>query len=244
MEQHLVEYSQTYFWQVHGTLYTIPPLSQLLQYNALMDFGEAIHEGTTQIDELEIEDVMKLFLKHQHCKMTPTEKSEHLLEFKRLMQGYHKWPECTSTSPSGQHLGIYKSLLKDFPPEPSSDYKPWTYGMDIMGLLFQMLEIAVKHTHIYPWWKVIWNMYLEKDPGNPHIDRLRALHLIKADLNLLFKWYSSLGFMENSEKAQWLNDSQYGGCLGCSTIDLACKKMYFTISSKSHAVWLWTWAMM
>jgi len=124
MEQHLVEYSQTYFWQVHGTLYTIPPLSQLLQYNALMDFGEAIHEGTTQIDELEIEDVMKLFLKHQHCKMTPTEKSEHLLEFKRLMQGYHKWPECTSTSPSGQHLGIYKSLLKDFPPEPSSDYKP------------------------------------------------------------------------------------------------------------------------
>jgi len=42
---------------------------------------------------------------------------------------------------------------------------------------------------------------LEKDPGHPRIDRLRVLHLIEADLNLLFKWYSSQGFIMQAEKA-------------------------------------------
>jgi len=70
-------------------------------------------------------------------------------------------------------------------------------------------------------------MYLEKDPGHPRIDRLRVLHLIEADLNLLFKWYSSQGFIMQAEKANWLQDSQYGGRPGWSAIDLACNKMMF-----------------
>jgi len=55
---------------------------------------------------------------------------------------------------------------------------------------------------------MIWNMYLKKDPGQPKINRLRTLHLIEADLNLLWKWYLSKGFMHDSEKHKQLHDSQ------------------------------------
>jgi len=128
--------------------------------------------------------------------MTPTENPEQPLDLEMVMNGYCKLPERTTTSPSSHHLGIYKSLLKDFPPSNlPPDYQPQTHGIDIMRMLFCLLQLAVKHTYVYSRWKVIWNMYLEKDPGNPRIDKLRALHLIEVDLNLLFKWYSSKGFI-------------------------------------------------
>jgi len=56
-----------------------------------------------------------------------------------------------------------------------------------------MLQLALKHTHIYEQWKTIWNMYLEKRPGNPQLDCLHTLYLFEADL---LKWHSSLSFME------------------------------------------------
>jgi len=37
------------------------------------------------------------------------------LTFIKLMVGFKKWSECTATSPSGCHLGTYKSMLKDLP---------------------------------------------------------------------------------------------------------------------------------
>ncbi len=147
--------------------------------------------------------------------MKRSEPHEHPLEFDQLMNGYRKWPERTTTLPSGRHLGIYKSMLKEFPPaNPLPDYKPRTHGIEIMRMMFRLLQLAVKHTYVYSRWWIIWNMYLEKDLGHPWIDRLRALHLIEADLNLLFKWYSSKGFIMRAEKANRLNDSQYSGRTG------------------------------
>jgi len=67
-------------------------------------------------------------------------------------------------------------------------------------------------------------MYLEKDPGQPKIHCLCTLHLLEADLNLLWKWFLIHGFMKTSKSHQILHDSQGGGRAGHSTIDLACKK--------------------
>jgi len=35
---------------------------------------------------------------------------DHPLLYDKLQNGIKKWPERTTTSPSGRHLGIYKSL--------------------------------------------------------------------------------------------------------------------------------------
>jgi len=125
------------------------------------------------------------------------------------MKGFRKWPERTTTSPSGRHLGVYKSLLKDLPPkDPPPDYVPRTYGIEIMQCVFTLLELAIKHVHVYDRWKTVWNMYLEKKPGYPHLDYLQTLHLFEADYNLLLKWHSSLGYMPKSERANRIHDSQ------------------------------------
>jgi len=87
------------------------------------------------------------------------------------------------------------------------------------------LVLAVKHTHTYKCWQTIWNLYLEKDPGRLYINQLRTPKLLEVDLNLIWKWNSSKGFMQRAEQNHSLSDTQYGGQARCSTIDLACQRI-------------------
>jgi len=180
-----------------------------------------------------VDSATKAFLRHQkrpntfHAKPQP-------LNFEKLTEGFKKWPEKTSTSPSGRHLGIYKSLLKDVHRKKDKDGNnsqsstqsdsDKRRGVDVMTLVYQILQLAVTHTHTLQRWCTIWNLFLEKDPGQPKINRLRALHLLEADLNLLWKYYSAQGFFKTAENNDLLIDNQ-GGCRkGFSAIDMACKK--------------------
>jgi len=97
-------------------------------------------------------------------------------------------------------------------------------GVDVMTLVYQILQLAITHTHTLQRWCTIWNLFLEKDPGQPKINRLWAIHLLKADLNLLWKYYLAQGFFKTAENNDLLIDNQ-GGCRkGFSAIDMACKK--------------------
>jgi len=203
----------------------LDPLKMLLQDNGLSDFGEIIFQGEPIPPDLPISENTRLLLQH-HCSLLPPQANQvkKPLKFKPLMLEFCKWTEQTTTSPSGCHLGIYKSLLKDKHMEtPGEPPKP--QGIDIMYNIFRLLVLTVQHTHTFHCWQTIWNMYLEKDPGHPKMNQLCTLHLIEADLNLLWKWYSSKGFIQDSEKHKRLHDSQGRGRVGCSAINLACKKI-------------------
>jgi len=139
------------------------------------------------------------------------------------MKGFWKWPKRMATSPSGWHLGVYKSLLKDQHHKKQGE-PTMTKGIDIMREIFRLLVLAVKHTHIFEWWKTIWNLYLEKDLGRLHLDQLCTLHIIEANYNLLLKWHSSLGFIARAETTDSLSECQSGGHVGQSAINLACQK--------------------
>jgi len=179
----------------------------------------------------------KLLLQ-QHCQKFPKYKDTHLpLRFKELMQGIWKWLERMSAFPSSQCLRTYKSLLKDLPPPKQKD-KPdhrnddddQPYGINVMEAIFQMLCMAIKHTHTFDCWKTIWNLFLEKIPGTTYVNKLHALHIVEADYNLLLKWNSSLGFMRQAEDNHQLTDSEGGGRKGHSAIDLAVKRwLYMSI---------------
>jgi len=98
-----------------------------------------------------------------------------------------------------------------------------------MEAIFQMLCMAVKHTHMFEHWKMIWNLFLEKIPGTPYINKLHMLHIVEADYNLLLKWNLSLGFMKRAEDNLQFTDSQGGGRKGQSAINLAVKKWSCTM---------------
>ena len=79
-----------------------------------------------------------------------------------------------------------------------------------MQMIHKLLVMAVCHCHTFERWKTIWNLFLEKDIGNPQINRLRMLHIIKADYNLLLKWFGPQGVLKQAENHNQLTDNQGG----------------------------------
>jgi len=234
VEKNLLSYCQSHFATAHGSPFTVPPLSDLLQTHSDTPFATALINGTANINELPLDNATKAFLRHQRRPPHFSAKPQPL-NFEKLTEGFKKWPEKTSTSPSGRHLGVYKSLLKDVhrkkdKQNPNSSQSSTQSddtkrrGVDVMTLVYKILQLSVTHTHTLQRWCTIWNLFLEKDPGQPKINRLRALHLLEADLNLLWKYYSAQGFFKTAENHNLLIDNQ-GGCRkGFSAIDMACKK--------------------
>jgi len=232
IEDLVLDQHRKHFSQAHGTIFTQEPLCTLINDNCTSEYAQQILSGTAQIDDLPIDEHTKDLLHHLKAKTSPSEQTHHPLDPDLIIQGFKKWPERTTTSPSGRHLGIYKALAKHFPPpkdetktnEPKDNH-PLQSGNDVLKLIIWMMQLAVTHTHTYDRWKTIWTLLLEKEAGNPKIDRLRTIHLYEADYNLLLKWFSSQGFILHSEQAQRINDSQGGGCPGRSAIDLAITKV-------------------
>jgi len=79
-----------------------------------------------------------------------------------------------------------------------------------MQMIHKLLVMAVRHCHTFERWKTIWNLFLEKDIGNPQINRLCMLHIIKADYNLLLKWFGPQGVLKQAENHNQLTDNQGG----------------------------------
>ncbi len=94
-----------------------------------------------------------------------------------------------------------------------------------MHLIHKMLVLAVRHCHTFERWTKIWNFFIEKDIGHPHIQRLRMLHLIEANYNLLLKWFGPQDVLKRAKRNHQLTNNQGGSRKGQSTIDMACKKV-------------------
>jgi len=243
METRVLEQHHTHFSQAEGMVFTQEPLQTLINDNCTSKFAQQVLNGTAELDTLPINEYTKDLLWNLKSKISPTEHNAHPLNTNALIQGFIKvWPECTTTSPSWQHLGIYKSLAKHFPtppdknaPIPATPPDPIQCGNDILKLLITMMDLAIKHTHTYKRWKTIWTLLLEKDPGNPQINWLCTIHLYEANYNLLLKWFSSKGFILGSEKVHWITNHQGGGCAGQCTNDLAITKVLsFKIADTMH----------
>jgi hypothetical protein len=119
-----------------------------------------------------------------------------------MMDGFQKWRESTTTSPSGKHLGIYRTLTRaasnyyDLPsnaPKDRGDNNAQNKTTAELALQIQnhLINLAIKHTHSYRRWQNINNLFIEKLPGYPLIGKLRVIHIYEADWNLLLKYFIS-----------------------------------------------------
>jgi len=168
-------------------------LSRLLNYDGLTPFGDRVFQGRNTFDHLDFDAPTRTLLKHLKNKLMPEISRKHPLDYEMLMQGIKKWPEKRTTSPSGRHLGIYKTLQRhlkekdsdkgknkkaDGPEEPQLRIQQ---GRDVLYVIFNILNLALRHSHTLEWWKTVWTMFIEKDPGNPDLQRLRCLMLFEAD---------------------------------------------------------------
>jgi len=98
---------------------------------------------------------LNFFLSVKKVSSTPTD-TAHPLTFEGMLAGFKKWPEKMATSPSGCHLGIYKSMMKDLLEKDNHKQDPPKFrGLHIMQTVHSLLQLAIKHTHTFQRWQVI-----------------------------------------------------------------------------------------
>lgn len=124
------------------------------------------------------------------------------------------WRESTAMSPSGMHLGHYRSTVGrheysdrdlDDPDKQRLDRMQY----EICQLHLQLLKYAWTRGYSYLRWQQVINSLLWKEPGNHKIHRTRVIHLFEADYNLALslKWR---GALLQAEQTGLLYKGQYG----------------------------------
>jgi hypothetical protein len=87
-----------------------------------------------------------------------------------FIYGIKGWKEKTSMSPSGCHLGHYKAIIED----PSFYVN---FLINSLAMVYLLIDGRTPSTCVL----------IEKDSGEPKVNRLRIIHLFKADYNFVLK---------------------------------------------------------
>jgi hypothetical protein len=122
MNEALLPHFQDHFRQAEPTPFNQELLKTLVGYTAETEFCDKFRDGTADIDSMEVDDDVKIFLKALARNPTdpPTVSSD--LTRDQLMTGYKIWPEKTSTSPEGRHLKLLKAwIFKNTEKQPKTD---------------------------------------------------------------------------------------------------------------------------
>jgi hypothetical protein len=215
LEKRLYERNRVHFSQAQGTPFTIPPLSDELGFDGATKFGEGVLRGDPIPDTMNIPRSARLLLAELK-QVRPAMDCQ--LPFEDMVAGFRKWKEATSTSPSGKHLGVYKSLvnayLNGLRTETESNIEgPLSMSIAKKCLQIQhfLINLAIQHTHTFNRWKVVHNIFLEKLPGTPLVDKLRVLHIYEADWNLILKYYWAQKLTKVACNAGTVTTEQVGG---------------------------------
>ena len=103
--------------------------------------------------------------------LTKTEISTELI-VKQFISGIKIQKEKTSTSLSGRHLGHYKAIIRD-------------------GNLTQIFTTKsappLQYGFVPKQWTTTIQVVLSKEKGTPKLTRLRKIHILEADYNLILR---------------------------------------------------------
>ena len=153
-----------------------------------------------------------------HLRKAPVPETESELTDEDLRGKLKSWPEKTTTSPSGLHLGHWKALV--LPHTHTNGTQKTKEGREraaeldtiqqtLFDIRLKMLNYAIKWGYSFRRWQEVVNTMILKKEGDTRIHRLRVIHLYEADYNLLLavKWRQAL---HAAEDANTLHDGQYG----------------------------------
>jgi exonuclease III len=246
---HLQCRNRKHFGQADGTPFTRAPLMNDIGFCGEGVGTDEILQGQYQSHPLSTQ--VQLLL--QHLRLT--DEIAHLRSFPTITQeeleGKLKaWRESTTTSPSGMHLGHYKSLLarhryshaiEETTTDSDSEdtERPTDYEQKcdydrmqqaILRVHLLILNYALERGYSLNRWKTVANTILFKEQGNVKIHRTRVIHIYEADYNLVLglKWRVAL---YQAEALKLLNKGQYGSRPRRNAIDpVMIEELQFEIS--------------
>jgi hypothetical protein len=131
----------------------------------------------------------------------------------QVSQGFRKWRESTSTSPTGCHLGIRRITSFTIEDEELEEARQF-----ILKAQTAIINIPIQIGFSPKRWQTVINAMLEKIPGKPFLHKLRVIHILEADYNLALKELFGRRLMWNCEDYGKLGNVQDGFREGRSTI--------------------------
>jgi hypothetical protein len=211
MYKRLIDRNIKHFSQADGTPFTVEPLKSLLGPYGTSEFAADLLAGNIDIDTLDVNEATRTILEQLQRRPYHGKISCEILT-DEVIEGYMKWGEFTSTSPSGAHLGHDKAMLQRM---KTQDKEAFLAGKSpIYKRYFEIKTIlmnsAIKLGHVYNRWKKVVNALIEKIPGLPLLDKLRVIHLIESDFNLMIGILWGRRLIWEAEDKELFHDGQGG----------------------------------
>ena len=225
-----------HFSQATGTPFTVEPLLTIVGEDGTTGDADKILDGTYDIGSLNLptqaaQDLLKR-LGEQFLPEGSELKDEDLaIDTTKVFGWFKHWKLRTSTSPSGLHLGLWKSAIGVvFPDKRTHDEddpgpQAPTRNEDILGWISTYLEL-IRTTGVIPSrWQQTVNLMLEKIPGRPFVHKIRIIHILEADVNSFFgqQWCRDLQTL--AERHHLLGEEQWGSRKGRSAPEVALLKV-------------------
>jgi hypothetical protein len=158
------------------------------------------------------------------------------VSFQDFISGILHWKESTSTSPSGRHLGIYRSLVTaycdsggEFRQERNDDgVSVQEQAEAILQLIHGLASSAATYGFFLDRWRTVVNVMIYKKPGCLELDKLRVIHLFEADFNLIVGLLFGRRAMHHAADHRLIHKGQYGQP-GGECLDVAFSKILHNI---------------
>ena len=206
IEEHLLKYNREAFRAAAESPCGKGVIHDALKFTSISQEAEELLQGIIPPEWHGDKSILREFLASFQIPETVLE-SEPLpteVTSEDITRGFKGWKESTSTSPSGRHLGHYKAIIQD--PILIESFR-------------QFFNIAISRGISIPRWSNAVNVMIEKDKGNPCINRLQIIHLFEADYNLFLKLMWGSRLVRRALKLGLLHDGQHGSVPGRTTMD-------------------------
>ena len=183
IEAELMRNNRNWFRQAKDTPFGQGELFDLVGYDGLTTQATSIVEGGN-LDDLGIPMSRELSVFLEECQRTPSvEPISTIISPEDFVLTVKAWKETTSTSPSGRHLGHYRTAILDD---------------QVTQLDTTLLNLPIAHGFAPERWTHSVTPLIEKDEGRPYLTRLRVIHLFEADYNLFLKVIFGLRMVKNA----------------------------------------------
>jgi endonuclease/exonuclease/phosphatase family metal-dependent hydrolase len=175
------------------------------------EFSEIVNPHSEVFDTMTVPTLEKEFIETLRSKQLvpiPTE-----IDIQEWKKKFKTWRESTRTSPSGLHLGHFKSLLVNVYTQDNGkcevDNEIASAQLELFEATLDIVNLAIVSERPLSRWKVATNIVIPKKKGSNDVKHLRNIHIYECDLNALLslKWKEALS---NAETEDFIIQSQCG----------------------------------
>ena len=215
LEEILVDWQRQHFRQAGET-----PLSTNGWRRKFIDeeTQNQILDGTFEITE-DLPDECREIIEYQRWNQKTKNKVKHDTTPEAFIDFIKKAKEKSSCSPSGRTYSHYKTLVD----------KP-----AILRTIHRLFSLALDNDIILNRWSQTITTLIPKDEGPIYVHRLRAIHVVEAELQFFSKLVYAKRMIPLAEKTNSITDEQYGGRQGRRAQSIVLNKLlYYSISHQT-----------